>query len=100
MGENVEKKDHAIKNHALNLLVERASTVSLGMSVLREDFIVQRPVHYSSLMSVHVCVDDTHFHLVCELPCEPNLAPCQGLRQTLKTMTGHEKKYKHNNNEY
>lgn len=93
------RKAMLIKNHALGLLVERASAVSQGMSVLWEEFI---PIETCSLLlfDVSVCVGDTHFHLVCEPPCEPDLAPCLGPRQTLKRMTDRERIHKHIGNEY
>lgn len=87
-----------IKNHALGLLVERDSDVSLGTCALWEKCI---PVEACSLLlfDVNVCLGDTYFHLVCEPPCEPDLAPCLGPRQTLERMTDRERIHKHNDNE-
>lgn len=94
------RKAILIKNHAVGLLVGQFSAVSLGTpSVLQEEFI---PIETCSLLlfDVYVRVGDTHFHLVCEPPCEPDLAPCLGPRQTLRRMTDRERIHTHNDNEY
>lgn len=54
------------------------------------------PVCYSSLMQL--CVRGTHFHLACEPPCGPDLAPCQGPRQTCERMT--DRGWIHNLNDH
>ncbi len=93
------RKAILIKNHALGLLVGRASAVSPGTpSFLQEEFI---PIETCSLLlfDVYVCVGDTHFHLVYEPPCGPDLAPYLGPRQTLERMTDHGRTHNHNDNE-
>lgn len=55
------------------------------------------PVYYCSLMQM--CVQGTHFHLVYEPPCGPDLAPCLGPRQTWEKMTDRGQIRSHNDHE-
>lgn len=97
--QRVKGKAILIRSRAPGLLGGQAAAVSQRMpSFLLVEFI---PIQTCSLrlFDVHVCGADTHFHLVYEPPCGPDLAPCLGPRQTLERMTGRERIHKHDGNE-